>query len=169
MLTLLAACDKAPAPTGAAAPSAAAAAPVAPQVGPSVSFAPDTAARTTVEGGACNFDVIDGQNRDLPEIVAAKGKSTRYYGWAVIDQKQGVMGGDVQLLLKGAKNYMAAPVRFNRPDVVAFFKQDNMLGSGFTAMISVDAVDPGAYELITLIQQQERWVICPNKRKFVVR
>jgi hypothetical protein len=170
---LLSACDKgAPAPTSTAGkPPPAASAAVAATPAISSDF---TAAKidgnATTPGGACNFDLIDGKDREAASFTVAQAAQVRFVGWAVLSAPEGVVGDGVMLALTNADGarYLAPTNPDNRPDVATFLDNARLAGAGFLATPSMLAVPKGKYKLSIMIKNGASLVECGIVKQMVV-
>lgn len=122
----------------------------------------------SIPGGACNFDLIAGTVRDMPDIRIDRMSKTRYTGWATPSVIDGALPERVTLALVGAKTYALQPVVDTRKDVAAYFKVPALVNAGFLAEASVSDVPPGAYLLRVYMQKGGQFIECATTKKVVV-
>lgn len=113
-------------------------------------------------GGGCNFDSIDGKDRDLPLISLTRSRPLNVVGWAAIAVAEGVLPVDVALALKastGARRY-AAVTREQREDVARYFGKADLIGAGLRSDIAMADVAPGKYRLEIVMQFDGKFYVC---------
>lgn len=120
-------------------------------------------------GGACNFDLIAGSDRDLASIEIDRTRAAQYTGWAAVSTNEGVLSERVTLILVGIKNYTMAPNADVRKDVAAYFKVPALANAGFAANASASDVAPGDYLLKVYMQAGGKFIECGNFKRVSVK
>lgn len=123
----------------------------------------------SIPGGECNFDLIAGTVRDMPDIRIDRLSKARYTGWATPSVTEGALPERVTLALVGAKTYALQPVVDTRRDVAAYFKVPALVNAGFLAEASVADVPPGSYLLRVYMQKGGQFIECAVTKKVVVK
>ncbi|MBC7621107.1 MAG: hypothetical protein H7293_19350 [Candidatus Saccharibacteria bacterium] len=120
-------------------------------------------------GGACNFDLIAGSDRDLASIEIDSTRTAQYTGWAAVSANEGVLSERVTLALVGTKNYTMVPNADVRKDVAAYFKVPALENAGFEANASVADVVPGNYLLKVYMLAGGKFIECGNFKKVSIK
>ena len=134
-----------------------------------VAFKKSDQQRTSIPGGACNFDIVAGQSRDNKEINI-DGSPLSYDGWAALDTQAGVVGKSAVIQLVGSSTFELPAPKTSRPDVGSYFKNPALAAGGFGGKLSAAEVPSGSYVLKVLIETSDgKWVLCPYAKTVAVR
>jgi hypothetical protein len=131
-----------------------------------------SAARSIIGAGAadersdveCYVDWVNGELAQSEGNVVGE-TQLRLTGWAVDHAAAALPEAITVLLTDGRAEYSLEPTRTDRPDVAAYFGNQNYLRSGFDADGPVDAVPPGHYQvLILLTRSGGKLEVCSTDR-----
>lgn len=115
-------------------------------------------------GGACNFDSIDGKDRDLASFSMKKGQQLHVVGWAAVSVEEEVLPTDVVLALQNNQDtkiaYYAATAKEKREDVALYFKKPALVDSGFNTLIDLSDLVTGQYMLKIVQHKEDKNIVC---------
>jgi hypothetical protein len=166
---VLAACDKGAVPPSTASPAVAETV-VAPATGSGAFARWAAGAPSVLNTGSCNFDRIDGQDRDGVSFTLAQAALLPIVGWAVASAPEASVGDGALLMLTGADGarFVAPTVQQDRPDVGAYLHNLRLSAGGFTANAALIAVPKGAYTLSILIKSGHAQLSCGITKQIMV-
>ena len=128
----------------------------------------DSASRVVnVVSYACSLDAIGGQTDPL---VHVRPGVVTFDGWA-LDGTTNTVPAQLQLVLKDAGGFsfaLDAGPRRDRPDVVAFFKRDDLLKSGFHFDADLSALKKGVYAIALKMTDPGRVATCQIKKNLII-
>lgn len=113
------------------------------------------------------------------DTIAGKGDATVYVapgtveisGWAV-DASNQTSPKEVRLRLtglQGSPHTFENPSRFDRPDIVKAFNNDQLKNSGFLFRADLSSLAPGGYGIIVEIPDGNALIVCQPKKALVVK
>jgi hypothetical protein len=117
-------------------------------------------------GTGCYMDTLDGQLWENAILAVKDRKSLRIDGWAVDDEER-VLAEATYVRLEGSngRRYHAATTVQDRPDVARHFGIPTFVKAGYRAVVSVEGLPPGEYEVTIVMNSKGRNVLCGNGRR----
>lgn len=115
----------------------------------------------------CSLDAIDGNPESLVHVKAGV---VKFSGWA-LDSTTNTVPAKLQMFLKdsGGYSYVLDVVeRQDRPDVASYFKQDNLLKSGFSFESDLSAMQKGVYAISLAMSEEGRVAVCQIKKNMII-
>lgn len=128
---------------------------------------PSTPKVVNVKSHTCSLDAIDGNTEPL---VHVKPGVVKFSGWA-LDDTTNTVPAKLQMFLKDAGGYsyvLDVVERQERPDVASYFKQDNLLKSGFSFESDLSAMQKGVYAISLTMSDEGRVAICQIKKNMII-
>lgn len=119
----------------------------------------------------CNFDLIDGKDRDLTEFTFVQDNVQKtVIGWGVFSEKEGNVGQRILLAVtaKNGERWATATRREARSDVANYLKNKKLINSGFSASAAFDNLESGEYMLNIIIENDGQYSLCGIEKKISI-
>lgn len=116
----------------------------------------------------CFVDTIAGKP---DSTVYATAGIVEFSGWAVDSSKQ-ASPKEIRLRLTGLQGLPHTyenPSRFDRPDIVKAFNNDQLKNSGFLFKADLSSLAPGGYGIIVEIPDGNALIVCQPKKALVIK
>jgi hypothetical protein len=115
--------------------------------------------------GQCNIDRINNNSGGLEKLHVLKDNSKiNITGWAAISATQGILANKTLLALYSKSDKSVAllmPVEANiRADVAKAFSNSASMKSGFNAQSALNGLNPGFYDLILIMEIDNKYYRC---------
>ena len=120
-------------------------------------------------GGACNMETLNGKLWGATIVSIDPSLPFAISGWGA-DAKQGTAPTQVYLRLQNAKNqefYAPAPIVL-RGDLREYFGKAFYEKSGYTATVDAQALPPGEYQAMIVMNVGGRTMLCASGRKLIL-
>ena len=98
-------------------------------------------------GGTCNFDSIDGKDRNQASYTVKRVLPLSVVGWAAVSDVELSSNVVVAFQLAGGATQYAETKKEKREDLATFFKKPVLVDAGFNALIDLSDLLPGQYTL----------------------
>ena len=120
-------------------------------------------------GGECNMEALNGKLWGATNESIEPSLPFAISGWGA-DAKQGIAPTEVYLRLQNAKNqefYAPAPI-VHRGDLREYFGKAFYEKSGYTVTVDAQALPPGEYQAMIVMNVDGRTMLCASGRKLIL-